>query len=51
MWDLYPAYKKAFYFQRNYVPTMRGYHDISIKYADGRQYTHFGSSSLHEHIK
>ena len=50
-WDLYPVYKKAFYCQRQYIPTMKEYHDSSITEADRQRFTHIRSSSLNEHIQ
>ena len=29
--DLYSLFKKAFYFQRHYIPTMKEYNNISVK--------------------
>ena len=49
--DLYPVCKRTFYSQRHYITTIREYHDISITHADGQRFTHFGSSSLLEHIQ
>ena len=44
-------HKKVFYFKRYYIPTIKEYIDFSITHADGQQFTHFGSSSLHEHLQ
>ena len=49
--DLYPVYKKAFYFQRHYKPTIKEYHDISITHTGGQRFTHFGTISLHKSIQ
>ena len=45
------CFKKVFKFRRHYMPTIKGYYDISIKHTNGQQYTHFGTISLHEHIE
>ena len=34
-----------------YILKIKEYYDISNTHADGQQFTHFGSSSLHEHIQ
>ena len=39
-------YKNSLSFSKTSHTDHKGYHDISIKHADGQQYTHFWSSSL-----
>ena len=48
---IHPVYKKAFYFQRHYIPSIKEYHEISIMHPDGQRFTHFESSFLHEHLQ
>ena len=40
-----------FYFQREYIPTVKEYYNIAITDADAQQFTQFGSRSQHEHIQ
>ena len=50
MWDMYKyLVYEEYYFQRHYVPAIEEY--MTIKHADEQRFTHFGSSSLHEHIQ
>ena len=39
--EFFPVCKKAFYFQRHYIPTIKEYHDISITHADGQRFFSF----------
>ena len=50
-WNLCPVYNKAFYVQTHCIPTIEEYRDILISHDNGQRFSHFGSSSLREHIQ